>query len=141
MQATKHSAGHSANRSTSQQFSFRESKRVETAIKPFLRGPRPHDEIVKMRTILNATRRKKNTCGDIRVNHSAASLSIKLFERMIARRLWYYGVVFSPPRNSATGEVRKPWLNGFAVNYDQQDLLIIARRVARRIVERKKLGK
>lgn len=104
----------------SQQFSFRESKKVENSLpsSPYIR---PQYKYFQMRAILQAT----NSTG--RLNKVSADLAVNLFARMLSRRLWRDKVFCN----------RKQLENGLLVNYDQRDLMIIARRVARRVLRRK----
>jgi len=109
----------------SQQFSFRESKKVEGKIADARPGYiRPQNEYFQMRKILESAR------IDGKISSHSANLAINLFARMLSRKLWQDKVVFNrlPKRER---------LNGVKVNYDQRDLMIISRRVARRILRRR----
>jgi len=113
-------------KSLSHQFSFRESKALEKRVaaspETTTKKLRSGSKLFQMRTILSSAKRDKS----FRVNLQATELAVKLFSRMFSRKLWRENIVYS----------RRAWLNGFPVNYDQQDLMLICRRVARRIARR-----
>lgn len=107
----------------SKQFSFRESRRVENSIpRPSVPYIRPQNEYFQMRKIRESA--KENG----RISLHSARLAERIFARMISRQLWLEKIVFN----------RRAINQGSLVNYDQRDLMIIARRVAKRIISRRR---
>lgn len=103
-------------------FSFRNSAKLEkiVAYKPrqsFL-------ELFDQRTILNHSVR----CS-FRLYSTASDLAVCIFANFLARhnKLW-----------QRTIENRRAWQDNHLQNYDQRDLHLIARKVAQRIVSRRK---
>lgn len=109
------------NKFSKQHFSFRESAKIEKQINAF-QSVRSQSEFFTMRTILDAAKRTKS----VRVNLQMSKLADKLFSHMVSRKLWRE-FLFN----------HRAWLNGFPTNYDQQDLMLACRRVARRIYLRR----
>lgn len=111
--------------SRTKKFSFRASKRIENKILPFVQKSRPRrrEEFFTQRIIVSSANNPKFG----KISPLAASLAVKLFSRMIARKIWRENIVYK----------RQAWLDGYPVSYDQRDLMLRCRRVAKRIVLRR----
>lgn len=91
---------------------------------------RDYYSLILQRSIVDRCKTENRLNSNLagKINRSASILSVKLFDKMRGRKLWIK-VCWN----------RGAWLNKRRANFDQIDLMIAARRAAKRIVARRRI--